>query len=251
MKESINHLLVKAILPACLLCASCNDDNDYIAGTPNDAVAQWSVSNPSAHLTLLVDEMPAEGFFDADAYKGFQTTATIEKAADDKVSIQFADASFTDLFGLPATLSLGRGEDFAYASGTFEQPFTLSLRTPVSVGDYLPTLGGVLQGVISGLGGTAELPPAMVEYLKNFNILEQKVGDMTLEVSSYYFSVDLIHAATSVKGFVTLKTRIKDFKFYGADANLINQFMPMLVSSELFQGMNEFNLKVALDFKKQ
>ena len=47
-----------------------------------------------------------------------------------------------------------------------------------------------------------------------------------------------------------MKARIKKFKFYGAESNLINQFMPMLVESELFQQMNEFNLKVAFDFNK-
>ncbi len=148
-------------------------------------------------------------------------------------------------------MQLGRGADFAYTQGTFEQPLTLQLHSPVSVGDHLPTLGGVLQGVISGLATSVELPPAMLEYLKNFNLLEQQVGDMTIELSSYYFSVDLIHEATAIKGFATMKARIKDFKFYGADANLINQFMPMLVESELFQQMNEFNLKVAFDFNKK
>lgn len=251
MKKYINQLLVKALMPACLLFASCSDDNDYIAGTPDDVVAQWTVSNPSAHLTLLIDEMPADSFFDAATYRDFRTTATISKGEGENLFIRFADDSFTNLFGLPAAMQLGRGEDFAYTNGTFEQPIFLALRTPVSVADHLPTLGGVLQGVITGLGSSMELPPAMAEYLKNFNILEQKVGDMTLELSSYYFSVDLIHAAADIQGFVTLKARIKDFKFYGSDANLINQFMPMLVASDLFQQMNEFNLKVALDFKKQ
>lgn len=251
MKDYINQLLVKAVMPVCLLFASCSDDNDYIAGTPDDAVAEWAVSNPSAHLILLIDEMPGDGFFDPDTYNAFQTTATISKADADKVSIQFAGDSFTTLFGLPATMQLGRGEDFAYTNGTFEEPVTLTLHAPVSVGDYLPTLGGVLQGVIGGLGSSADLTPAMAEYLQNFNILEQQIGDMTIELSSYCFSVDLIHAATSINGFVAMKARIKEFKFYGAEANLINQFMPMLVESELFQQMNEFNLKVALDFKKQ
>lgn len=251
MKYYINQLLAKALMPACLLFASCSDDNDYIPGTPDDVVAEWAVSNPSAHLTLLVDDMPADGFFDAETYSSFNTTATISKAENERVSIRFADNGFTDMFGLPGTMELNRGIDFAYVNGTFAEPVVLNLHSPVSVGDYLPTLGGVLQGVISGLGATTELPPAIAEYLKNFNILEQKVGEMTLELSSYYFSVDLIHAATRIKGFVTMKAQIKSFKFYGADANLINQFMPMLVESELFQQMNEFNLKVALDFKKQ
>lgn len=251
MKDYIKPLLVKALMPACLFFASCNDDNDYIAGTTDDTIAKWTVSNPSAHLTLLIDEMPADGFYAADTYKNFSTTAKIDKSEGNKVSIQFADNNFTDMFGLPATMHLKKGEDFAYTDGTFEQPITLNLHTPVSVGDYLPTLGGVLQGVITGLvsGGT-ELSPELNAYLQNFNILDQQIGDMTLELSSYYFSVDLIHDADAIKGFATMKARIKEFKFYGAEANLINQFMPMLVESELFQQMNEFNLKVAFDFNK-
>ena len=251
MKDYIKPVLVKALIPACMFFAACNDDNDYIAGTTDDTVAEWTVSNPSAHLTLLVDEMPADGFYEDDAYKNFSTTAKIDKLEGDKVSIEFADNSFTDMFGLPATMQLMKGEDFAYTNGTFEQPITLQLHTPVSVGDYLPTLGGVLQGVITGLAsfGT-EISPALDAYLKNFNILDQKVGDMTLELSSYYFSVDLIHGATAIKGFANIQVRIKKFKFYGAEANLINQFMPLLVESDLFQQMNAFNLKVAFDFNK-
>lgn len=251
MKQYINSLLIKALMPACLIFASCNDDNDYVAGSIDDTIAEWSVSNPSAHLTLLIDEMPADGFYDADTYKNFSTTATIDKTESNKVILQFADNSFTDMFGLPASMQLSKGDEFAYTSGTFEQPITLQLHTPVSVGDYLPTLGGVLQGVITGLATSGgELPPALLDYLKTFNILDQQVGDMTLELSSYYFSVDLIHNATAINGFATMKARIKEFKFYGADASLINQFMPMLVESDLFQQMNEFNLKVAFDLKK-
>lgn len=251
MKHYINSLFIKALMPACMFLASCNDDNDYVAGSIDDTVAEWSVSSPSAHLTLLIDEMPADGFYDTDTYKNFSTTATIDKTESGKATIRFADNSFTDMFGLPATMQLSKGDDFAYTSGTFESPITLQLNTPVSVGDYLPTLGGVLQGVITGLATSGgELPPALLDYLKTFNILDQQVGDMTLELSSYYFSVDLIHNATSIKGFATMKARIKDFKFYGAEASLINQFMPMLVESDLFQQMNEFNLKVAFDFNK-
>lgn len=249
MNKKICKNLILTVMSVSTLFCSCSDD-DYEYGALNDTIGEWQVSSPSAQLAILVDEMPADSFFPAEDYGNFQTDAVITEESD-AVKVTFQDGCFTELFKIPNEIKLQKGDDYAYTSASFDSPIPLSLSSPVSVERYLPTLGNVLQSALTGVVGSVELPESLKEYLKNFDVMSQQIGGMELEAESWYFAVEMQHGMDTTQAVINLKVKLKGFSFYGAEANLINMVLPMLVESDLFQQLNGFNLKVTLNLKKK
>ena len=251
MKNFFYKAILSASMSACLLVMPSCEDDDYVLGEMNDASGTWSISKPTAEMTVLIDHMQADGFFSADLYNNLQAQALITEAEDGKLNIKL-DNSFNTLFPyIPSTMQLQKGENFAYTEGELTQPQELNLSTPLSVEDNLPTLGSVMQTAIDGIAVQEGLPESLKNFLTGFKIIEQQIGDMKIEVNSYHFAVDLEHQASDIQGYIVMKCKIKDFGFYGADASMINMFIPMLLQNELFADMNEFNLKVTFKMNKQ